>query len=219
VQHVRVAITANGREGDIHPMYDLWANAPYIERSRALQWNFTGDALGILHYAEGDAAAFEAAVAEVPQVSGYELEPAGEDAFYVYIRDATTDPLRDLFGPITTGGVVVVPPIVYHPDGTVELSVFGPDEEVQAGVAEIPDPVEVTIRQVGGLTGTEVATESQVTDRQREAVEAALGLGYYDVPRTASHEDVADALDCAPSTAAEHLRKAESTVLRSVFRR
>jgi predicted DNA binding protein len=29
---------------------------------------------------------------------------------------------------------------------------------------------------------------------------------------------VADAIDCAPSTAAEHLRKAESKLLRSVLR-
>ena len=219
MQHVRVAITANGREGEIHPMYDLWANAPFVERSRALQWNFTGDALGILHYAEGDAEAFEEAVAEVPQVLGYELEPAGEDAFYVYIRDATTDALGDLFGPVTSGGVVVVPPIVYHENGTVELSVFGPDAEIQAAVEQIPDPVEITVLQVGGLAGTEVAAESRLTDRQREAVETALDLGYYDVPRTASHGDVAAALECAPSTAAEHLRKAESSVLRSVFRR
>ncbi|MFC6975764.1 helix-turn-helix domain-containing protein [Halomicroarcula sp. GCM10025709] len=59
--------------------------------------------------------------------------------------------------------------------------------------------------------------ETRLSDRQREAVEAALSLGYYDIPRTATHEAVADALDCAPSTAAEHLRKAESRVLHALF--
>jgi len=219
MQHVRVAITAHGREGEIHPMYGLWTNADYIERSRALQWNFTGDALGILHYAEGDADAFEDAVADIPEVLGYELEPAGEGSFYVYIRDATTEPLGDMFGPVTSGGIVVVPPIDYRADGTVALSVFGPDGEVQSAVDRIPDLIDLTVLQVGGLAGTEVAAESRLTDRQREAVEVALDLGYYDVPRTASHEAVAGELDCASSTAAEHLRKAESAVLRSVFRR
>jgi hypothetical protein len=219
MQHVRVAITAHGWEAAIHPMYGLWTDAEFIERSRALQWNFTGDALGILHYAEGDADAFAAAVADIPEVLDYELEPAGEDAFYVYIRDATTEPLGDLFGPVTSGGLVVVPPIDYRADGAVELSVFGPDAEVQAALERVPDLIDVTVLQVGGLAGTEVAAEAHVTDRQREAVEAALDLGYYEVPRTASHEAVADELDCAPSTAAEHLRKAESAVLRSVFRR
>jgi hypothetical protein len=32
----------------------------------------------------------------------------------------------------------------------------------------------------------------------------------------ASHEDVADAIDCAPSTAAKHLRKAESELISAV---
>mgnify|MGYP002276742734 CR=1 FL=1 len=63
-----------------------------------------------------------------------------------------------------------------------------------------------------------VAPTARLTDRQREAVEAGLDLGYYDVPRTTDHEAVADALGCAPSTAAEHLRKAESKLLRAVVR-
>jgi len=50
-----------------------------------------------------------------------------------------------------------------------------------------------------------------------EAVRAALSVGYYAVPREATHEDVAAVLDCAPSAVSEHLRKAESALVRSVF--
>lgn len=217
MKHVRVRITAGGREDEIHPMYDLWANAPFIERATALQWNFTGDALGILHYAVGDIGAFEAAVGGIPEVLDYDLERAGQDAFYVYIRDATTDALGDLFGPITEGGLIVVPPIRYHEDGTVTFSLFGPDAELQTAIESVPDPVDVTIEEVSGLETTAVAAETRLTGRQREAVGAAVGLGYYEVPREADHADVAAAIDCAPSTAAEHLRKAESKLVPSVF--
>jgi len=217
MRHVRVRVTAHGREGEIHPMYDLWANASFIERSRALQWNNTGDELGIFHYAEGDADAFEAAVTEIPEVLGYEIERVADRAFYVYLRDATTVSLREMFGSLLTGAVVIVPPIVYHADGWVTVSLFGDDEQLQAAVEEIPDPVEVVIEQVGGLAAAAPAVDAGLTDRQRAAVETALELGYYDVPREADHEVIADALDCAPSTAAEHLRKAESRVLRSAF--
>jgi predicted DNA binding protein len=41
----------------------------------------------------------------------------------------------------------------------------------------------------------------------------AVELGYYGSPRAGTVEDVADELGCARSTAAEHLRKAEATVL------
>ena len=217
MKHVRVRVTADGREDEIHPMYDVMANAPFIERGTALQWNFTGDALGILHYIEGDIDAYRDVAEETPEVVGYDLVPAGEDAFYAYIRDATTDALQEMFGPITHGGLVVVPPIVYHEDGTVTLSLFGPTDEMQAGIDAVPDPVGVTIEEVGGLAATRPAVESRLSDRQREAITTALELGYYEIPREATHEEVAEAIDCAPSTAAEHLRKAESKVLQSVL--
>lgn len=217
MKHVRVRITAGGREGEIHPMYDVWANAPFIERATAIQWNFTGDELGIFHYAVGDADAFEATVSEIPEVLEYELVPSGEDAFYVYIRDATTDALGDLFGPITMGGIIVVPPIRYHEDGMVTLSLIGPDAAVQAAIETVPSPVDVTIERIGGLDATVATVDTRLSDRQREAIHAAIDLGYYEVPREASHEDIALELDCAPSTAAEHLRKGESKLVHAVF--
>jgi hypothetical protein len=217
MKHVRARISADGNEDEIHPMYGVLANAPYVERATALQWNFTGDALGILHYIEGDIDAYEATAEETPEVLDYELEPAGDDAFYAYIRDATTESLQEMFGPITSGGLVVVPPIVYHADGTVTLSLFGPTEELQTAIDAVPESISVDIEEVSGLSATAAAVETRLSDRQREALTTALDIGYYDIPRKASHEDVAAAIDCAPSTAAEHLRKAESKVLRAVF--
>jgi hypothetical protein len=70
MKHVRVSLTAHGREDEIHPMYDVMVNADFIERGTALQWNFTGDALGILHYIEGDIDAYDAVAAETPEVLG-----------------------------------------------------------------------------------------------------------------------------------------------------
>jgi predicted DNA binding protein len=53
-----------------------------------------------------------------------------------------------------------------------------------------------------------------LTDRQRAALDAAVEVGYYEVPREGSVADVAAALDCAHSTAGELLRKAEAAVVR-----
>lgn len=218
MQHVRVRVTANGREGEIHPVYGIVTNAPFVEWALALQWNNAGEDLGILHYVRGDADAFEEAIAAVPEVLGYDIERAGEDSFYAYISDDTTASVRELFGSLTTGTIVIVPPIRYNEDGSVSISLFGPDEELQAAVGELPDPIEVTVEAVGGLDSAAPAAEARLTDRQRAAMDAALDQGYYDVPREASHKAVADALGCAPSTAAEHLRKAESKLLHGLLR-
>ncbi|WP_224450504.1 helix-turn-helix domain-containing protein [Haloprofundus salilacus] len=217
MKHVRVRITARGRAGDIHPMYGVMTEASFVERATAIQWNYTGDALGILHYVVGDADALERAMQEIPEVVGYDMERIDERSCYVYVRDATTDSLQEMFSPISSGGIIVVPPIEYESDGTVVFSMFGTDDEVQDAIEGVSVPVDVTIEAVGGLAGTTTAIEAHLTNRQRRVVETAVELGYYDIPRTASQEDIAAKLDCAPSTIAEHLRKAESRILRAQF--
>ena len=198
-------------------MFDIIVNAPYVDRATAMHWNFSGDELGIMHHVEGDLAAFEAAIEDVPEVLDYELTPAGPDAFYAYILDATNEPVRALFELVDQSPVVVIPPVEYAPDGTVSYSAFGPSAEIQATIEQIPDPVSVTVTEVGGMEAVPGVLDSLLSDRQREALDAAFSLGYYEIPRTASHEDVAEAIGCAPSTAAEHLRKAESKLLQSVL--
>jgi len=217
MKHVRPRIAPTGDEAAIHPMYGVLTSAPCVERATAIQWNPTEEALGILHYVVGDADAFTERLAEIPEGLGYELAMAGEDAFYVYIRDATTETLKQMFGSLTDGGLVIVPPIRYREDGTVVLSLFGPDAELQGAIEAVPDPVDIEIDSVSSLDGTPAAVEARLSERQRAAVATALEVGYYDVPRTGSQADVAAALDCSTSTAAEHLRKAESKLVRSVF--
>lgn len=217
MQHVRLTLDAGGREADIHPMYDLLSNADCVEQATALQWNFTGEELGIMHHVEGDADRFAAAVEGVPQVVGYEPSRTGEGEFYAYVRDELTPAAREMFEVLAAGTAVVVPPVAYEPDGTVSFSAFGPAGEIDAAVELVPDFIGVGVRKVGGMSGLPGLRAAVLSDRQREAARTGLELGYYEVPRTASHEDVAAAMGCAPSTAAEHLRKAESKLLDAVL--
>lgn len=52
-----------------------------------------------------------------------------------------------------------------------------------------------------------------LTDRQREALRTAYELGYFDVPRRATLEDVASELDVASSSVSERLRRAQTRLL------
>lgn len=54
---------------------------------------------------------------------------------------------------------------------------------------------------------------SILTDRQLEVLQTAVEQGNYDVPRNATQEDIAETLDCAPSTVDEHLPKTEAHVV------
>lgn len=55
-----------------------------------------------------------------------------------------------------------------------------------------------------------------LTPRQREALLVAHELGYFDIPRTASLEDVAGELDITPSALSERLRRAHAHLVETV---
>ena len=57
-----------------------------------------------------------------------------------------------------------------------------------------------------------------LTERQREVLETATDLGYYDNPRQATHDDIAADVDASPSTVGEHLRKIEARVFGHLVR-
>ncbi|WP_138004435.1 helix-turn-helix domain-containing protein [Halalkalirubrum salinum] len=52
-----------------------------------------------------------------------------------------------------------------------------------------------------------------LTDRQHEALRIAYELGYFDIPRQASLEDVAAELDITPSSVSERLRRAQTQLI------
>lgn len=56
-----------------------------------------------------------------------------------------------------------------------------------------------------------------LTPRQREIVETAYEEGYFDVPREATTQEVADAVGLDDSTVAEHLQRAERNLVTSVL--
>lgn len=98
-------------------------------------------------------------------------------------------------------------------DRGFDLSVVGSHEDISRSVAAVDDagmnPLLERLTDYGGPT----SPLSALTDRQREVVETAYGLGYYDVPRAATAEAVADELDLDPSTVSEHLQRAERNIV------
>lgn len=215
VKHVR--LTMRAPPGSVHPVFDMLTRSEYVERVNGLHWNFSGDRLGILHYVEGEFDAYVAELESIPSVLDYDIARADDRRFYVYHRCIVTGGARDLFETFTRDTLLMVPPIEFSDDGSATFSLFGDGAEVQAALDSVSEPIAVDVHEVSGMSGTPEVTAATLTARQREAVEVALSLGYYDIPREASYEDVAEAMDCAPSTAAEHLRKAEGKLVRSAF--
>lgn len=216
MRRIKITLDAGGREAEVHPMYDVLANGEYVDYATAMQWSYTGSELAMFHYVEGDVDAFRAATQGVSQLVSLEIVSAGEGACYAYVNCETTPAMRQLYGPLQEMTAIPVPPVVYHPDGTLSFSLVGPAAELQAALEFVPEPIAVSVDEITDIGSVGGLADARLSPRQREALEVALEVGYYRIPREADHEAVAVAMDCAPSTAAEHLRKAEATVIESV---
>lgn len=71
-----------------------------------------------------------------------------------------------------------------------------------------------------GLTSIDTKGESllsKLTSRQRQILLTGYALGYYDVPRRISSDDLSRHLDVDKSTIVEHLRKAERKLIGSII--
>lgn len=67
-------------------------------------------------------------------------------------------------------------------------------------------------------SGTSVVFDtSLLTDRQQEVLERAYEEGYFDHPKGANASEVAEMLDIAPSTFAEHISAAQQKLLGSLL--
>lgn len=136
---------------------------------------------------------------------------AGDGGTYAFVGQSE----YELGGPVlellARSEVVFVPPVTFHDTGRATFEAVGTSDRLAEFYADLDDVLDAAVEAVHGFSRW--SSPADVTDRQRGALEAAVSVGYYDVPRTGSVEDVADELDCAGSTAGELLRRAESALV------
>ena len=217
MKHLQVTVHV---EDDHAPeFFQVLADSPAIAEARLVDWSMTADDQSTLLYTvEGDPAAVAERAADTPGIESVELSETMDGQTYVLV---VMRPLETpLFGAIhrasTQAGLIVRKPIVYR-NGTMRAGVVGDASALQRALDAAPGGVDVRIDEIGRLRGRVDEPVAGLSDRQREAVAAALELGYYDQPRGATHEDVAAELGCAPPTASDHLQKAEASIVHAVM--
>lgn len=211
----RLKLTLGIPEELRHPMQHHLEREETADRHRLLFANAFGEeTLQLLFQVEGgDPALQSAAMDEIEAVHSYDIAPIDESTFYVLVeedRPAVIEYFEDL---LRTIGVIPIPPVDILPGGTVTVTLVGDHEELRTLVQSLPDSLTVDIERLDAYERPMSIGHGSLTSRQREAVVAAKDVGYYAVPREGGVTDVADRLGCAPSTASNHLRKAEVAVM------
>lgn len=93
------------------------------------------------------------------------------------------------------------------------ISLTGSHNAIAGIIEEYEDAgVSLTLQRLGDYEG-ESKPLDELTDRQREVIQTAYDLGYFEIPREASTEDVAEELGIDSSTATEHLQRAERNLM------
>ncbi len=186
---------------------------------RKLNWSSNQNGGETALYAiDGDAETFRTRGAATPGIESIELSALDSGQTYALVElQPVETPLAQLSDrACSLPNLVIHRPIIYR-DGCIIAHVIGEPERLQTAIYQAEQAVSVRVDEIGTVRGDPVRSTASLSDRQREALAAAIELGYYDRPRRATHADVAEVLDCAPPTASEHLQKAEAKVVRATM--
>ncbi|WP_265108652.1 helix-turn-helix domain-containing protein [Halosolutus halophilus] len=216
MKRVRITLAPAGEYAP--PIYRLLAGgAAYLDRVEICNWNVATPPSAFLLWLRGDYRRFETELERRENVHEYEILPITDRECHCFFEGTVSSAARSLFENFTRGSLMTVPPIECNDDGSNTYTIIGSERDTQAAIDGVPDGVDVTVEAVGGETVAPESAVGRLSPRQREAIETALAIGYYDVPREATIDDIARELDCGTATAAEHLQKGESNLIAALF--
>ncbi len=152
----------------------------------------------------------ESFLSSMPQVKKFAILSRSADRADVI----TWAEQRSIVDYIIKKNCVFIGPTIVR-DGVESWHIVAPTrEELQEVVASLEQCADIAyMRSSGG-----VEPDAGLTERQMSALKAAVEMGYFETPRRSSIREVAKRLNVSPSTAVEHIRKAERKVLESYAR-
>ena len=210
----QVTFTARYPAELAHPMHQALMDSERLSRAELLMWGPT-ETVTTLFWYDGPKAAVEDLLAAVESIERSALVAAA-DGTYGFLAQREYELAASVLDLVAEAQLVFLPPVTFFDSGRVRFQAVGEQialSEFYAGLSEV---IETGIERVRPFHRGSVGrgeSSGRLTDRQREALEAAVEVGYYEVPRTGDTAAVAAALDCEPSTAGELLRKAEAAVV------
>jgi predicted DNA binding protein len=196
-----------------HPIHRAIAGDGPVTRGDVLLWGPT-ETVTTLSWYDGDEDTVADLLGAVDSAVARRVVP-GDGGTYAFVHQSEYELDETVLDLVADAPVVYPPPVTFHEDRTARFEAVGEREALATLHDALAETLPVSVERVRrferrGSTGP-------LTDRQREALAAGAELGYYDVPRTATVADVAAALECAPATAGELLRKGEAAVVRAAL--
>lgn len=148
-----------------------------------------------------------------------------DDGVYV-VAQSCKCPIEDsIIKGFQAHNCVYTPPTIYR-QGWEHYTVIGFDErDIQGVLRELDESRKIDVLSKTSIEERQLPHSTLfsidrlfagLTDRQLAALRLALDNGYYNQPRGASTEELAEQTDIARATFEEHLRKAENKLITNV---
>jgi DNA-directed RNA polymerase specialized sigma24 family protein len=212
MRYVTLLVSPQDGQG-FHPVGAAIARDPHLTPEAIHRMDDLGDGtVTMLAEASGDAGRYRSILAEAPEVHEFTVADGEGDTAYGYSRTGTNELVEYMLARDRELELVRDMPIELTDDGSQRVTLVGTEEAFARAGYDPPEGVDITIERTGQYHPEGGRLLDTLTARQREVLEAATAAGYYETPRDATHEDVAERLDCSPATVSEHLQKAERAV-------
>jgi predicted DNA binding protein len=205
--------------GTLHPLAQKLRDEPSITREAIHHVELLVDGtVLLLGEGSGDAERYEEIMADEPSVLDHMV--SGDKQWMAVSQFEPSDVIRQILERRRESDIVVETPIRINADGSLRITYLGSESALRELFRGADDESElrVDVVETGEYDPDRSSFTRLLTTRQQDVLEAAVSVGYYSVPREATHEDVAEAVGIAPSTAGEHLRKIEMQVFDALVR-
>lgn len=205
--------------GSFHPLGERLAADPAVGREAIHHVELMPDDTVLLFgEGSGDRERYEQIMRDSPAVVDFHV--SGSERWMAVSRFEPSEAVRRALELQRESDVVVETPIRFDADGSFRVTHLGSDASFRRLFDEVgdDDSLAFDVVETGEYRPDEAAFARLLTARQREVLEAAVEAGYYEAPRRATLNDVAEAVGIASTTAGEHLRKVEARVLGALVR-
>lgn len=199
-------------EEAFHPIAHELDREPSIQRRAIHSIKLLDDGtIAMLGEIEGDLDRYREIMESSPVVRAFTV--SGDESGYVYSQVETSEQTRTMLERRDAGDFIIDMPIEYTEDGARKVTIIGQEESLLE-LSELFDvgDTDIELVSMGPYAPEAEGVFADLTDRQREVLETALRMGYYEDPRGTTFEEIASELDIDHGTVGRHIRAIESKV-------
>ncbi|AUV84094.1 bacterio-opsin activator (plasmid) [Salinigranum rubrum] len=194
----------------------IWIDGSRVATQEAIHYiNLLddGSVVGVAQF-RGDAAHLARIQEDVPHIISSTV--TGGETWLGYMHYEPGDVERAILERLDSEAISIDWPM-RETDSGLQVTLFGDDAAVQHLITALSEDVSVSLERKGEYEPEIGDPGEHLTDRQTEIVRTALAAGYYDIPRRATQRDLAAELGVSRGTIGDHLRRAESKIIRAVL--